>query len=71
MAIRMTVDEALRPMTMACANCGGQMKVYPCPIPEGTGVCPNCSPNWLDSFATYMMNQEREKRGLAPLNNKQ
>ncbi len=60
----MTIDEALRPTDMHCAWCGGMMKVYPCPIPEGTGVCPKCSPNWLGSFATFMMNQERTKRGL-------
>ncbi len=61
---RMTLDEALRPLEMTCIKCNGKMKVYPCPIPEGTGVCPNCSPNWLDSFAKFMMNEERKRRGL-------
>lgn len=28
-------------------------------------VCPNCSPSWLGSFATFLMNQERIKRGLS------
>ena len=62
-----TIDDTLRPIEMTCAKCGGTMKVYPCPIPEGTGVCPTCSPIWLDSFATYMMNQERSRRGLAAI----
>ena len=62
---RITLDEALRPTEMTCVECGATMSVYPCPIPEGTGVCPNCSPNWLDSFAEFMMNQERTHRGLA------
>ncbi len=62
--IRMTLDDALRPHEMNCGKCGGKMKVYPCPIPEGTGVCPTCSPNWLGSFAQFMMNQERLRRGL-------
>lgn len=61
-----TLDQALRPMEMTCAKCGGRMKVYPCPIPEGTGYCPNCSPTWLESFAIFMMNSERSKRGLEP-----
>ncbi len=61
---KMTLDEALRPMTMTCGVCGDDMKAYPCPIPEGTGVCPTCSPNWLDSFAKFMMNEERQRRGL-------
>lgn len=65
---RMTLDEALRPMTMTCCKCGGDMKAYPCPIPEGTGVCPTCSPSWLESFATFMMNEERQRRGLESLN---
>ena len=60
----MTLDEALRPMEMTCMNCGSKMTAYPCPIPTGTGVCPNCSPNWLGSFAKFLMNSEREKRGL-------
>ncbi len=63
----MTLDEALSPMKITCAKCGGEMTVYPCPIPEGTGVCPNCSPAWLNSFAQYLMNQERIKRGLSKL----
>jgi len=37
---KMTLDEALRPLEMTCIKCKGQMKVYPYPIPEGTGVCP-------------------------------
>jgi formylmethanofuran dehydrogenase subunit E len=53
---RPTLDETLRPIKMTCSKCGGEMTVYPCPIPEGTGVCPNCSPKWLDSFAQYLMN---------------
>ena len=65
--VTLTIDEALRPTTMTCSNCGGQMTVYPCPIPEGMGYCPNCSPAWLKSFAIFMMNQERSKRGLKPL----
>ena len=61
----MTLDEALKPMSMECGNCGGELIVYPCPIPEGTGYCSNCSPAWLKDFAIYMMNEERIKRGLA------
>ena len=63
----MTLDEALRPMKMTCGKCDGELIVYPCPIPEGTGYCPNCSPAWLKDFATYMMNEERTKRGLTKL----
>jgi len=62
--MRMNLDDALRPTTMTCAKCGEEMKVYPCPMPEGTGVCPECSPLWLDSFAMFMMNEERMRRGL-------
>ena len=61
----MTLDEALRPMKMTCVNCGGELTVYPAPIPEGTGFCPACSPAWLEDFARYMMNEERAKRGLS------
>ena len=67
MAIMLTLDEALSPSEMGCAVCGGRMKVYPCPLPKGTGVCPTCSPAWLESFATYQMNEERVRRGLARL----
>ena len=63
----MTLDEALRPMKMTCGKCRGQMTVYPCPLPEGTGFCPVCSPAWLGDFAEWLMNQERVKRGLEPI----
>mgnify|MGYP001585157819 CR=1 FL=1 len=62
--ISMTVDEALRPGKMTCIKCGGELKVFPCPIPQGIGFCHTCSPAWLESFATYLMNQERKGRGL-------
>uniref|UniRef100_A0A6M3LE94 Uncharacterized protein n=1 Tax=viral metagenome TaxID=1070528 RepID=A0A6M3LE94_9ZZZZ len=62
--INLTIDEGLRPIKMTCARCGVEMTVYPCPIPKGTGVCPNCSPSWLESFAIFLMNQERQKRNL-------
>ena len=62
--LTMTLDEALRPTKMICGKCGGELRVYPCPLPEGTGFCANCSPNWLESFAIHLMNQERIKRGL-------
>ena len=69
MAMKMlTLDEALRPVGMGCAKCGGRMVVYPCPIPEGTGYCPTCSPPWVKPFAEWLMNQERTKRGLSLLN---
>jgi len=64
---RMTLDEALRPMKMTCGKCGEELTVYPCPIPEGTGFCPKCSPAWLKSFATFLMNEERVSRGLNKL----
>jgi len=64
MKVNMTLDEALRPATITCGECGGELKVYPCPIPEGTGYCAKCSPNWLESFARFMMNNERSRRGL-------
>ena len=67
MTCKMTLDEAIRPMKMTCATCGAEMTVYPCPIPEGTGYCPNCSPTWLESFAKFMMNQERTRRGLVKI----
>ena len=65
--IGMTIDEALRPTTMKCCKCGGILEVYPCPIPEGTGYCAICSPHWLKDFAEWLTDQERIKRGLAPL----
>ena len=65
--MRMNLDDALRPMTMTCAMCGKEMIVYPCPLPEGTGVCPECSPSWLESFAKFMMNEERTRRRLATI----
>ena len=60
----MTLDEALRPMTIICGKCNGELIVYPCPIPEGIGYCAKCSPAWLKDFAEYMMNEERKRRGL-------
>ena len=63
---RMTLDEALRPLEMTCGKCGGQMTVYP-DSKTGIGFCPACSPSWLESFATFCMNEERTKRGLAKL----
>lgn len=65
--VALTLDEALQPMSMGCAKCGGQMVVYPCHLPKGTGYCPNCSPIWLKGFATWQMNQERTGRGLNTL----
>ena len=62
-----TLDEALSPMKFTCGNCGGELIAYPCPIPEGTGYCPKCSPAWFKDYAIYLMNEERTKRGLAPL----
>jgi len=59
-----TLDEALRPIAMTCGNCGGELTMYPAPIPEGIGYCPCTSPVWLKDFATYLMNEERIKRGL-------
>ena len=67
MRLTMALDEALRPMTVECGNCGGKLIVYPAPIPKGTGFCSNCSPAWLESFAQYMMNAERTKRGLSAI----
>jgi len=64
---RMTLDDALRPMKMECGKCGGELTVYPAPIPEGTGFCSTCSPVWLRDFARFMMNQERSRRGLNPI----
>ena len=62
-----TLDETLSPKKFTCGNCGGELIVYPAPIPEGTGYCSSCSPSWLKDFAIYLMNEERAKRGLAPL----
>ena len=67
MATKLTLDEALTPTEMTCGECGGQMKAYPCPIPKGIGFCPNCSPSWHESFAVYLMNQERIKHGFKEL----
>lgn len=63
----MTLDQALRPLEMTCGECHGRMIAYPAPIPKGIGYCPNCSPTWLQSFAIFLMNQERIKRGLQPI----
>lgn len=65
--LRLTVDEALRPMAMTCGKCRGELIVYPAPVPGGTGFCSNCSPNWLQSFAIFLTNQERLSRGLTEL----
>ena len=62
-----TLDEILRPHEMTCGHCRTTMQVYPCPLPEGTGYCPNCSPSWLKEFAQFMMNEERVKRGLVAI----
>ena len=67
MPINMTLDEALTPIKMTCGKCSGELTVYPCPIPEGIGYCPNCSPAWLESFAKHLMNQERVKHNFATL----
>ena len=67
MKSKMTIDEVLRPMSMACGKCGGKLTVYPAPIPKGTGFCPHCSPKWLEDFAQYLTNGERTKRGLLPI----
>lgn len=65
---RPTLDEVLRPMKMTCANCGGEMTAYPCPTSEGgIGYCSCTSPAWLESFAQYLMNEERKKHGLEPI----
>jgi hypothetical protein len=64
---RPTLDSILRPLKMTCANCKGEMTVYPYPNPTGTGYCPNCSPAWLQSFVKFGMNQERIKHGLEPI----
>ncbi len=63
---RMTLDEALRPLEMHCGDCGSDMVVYP-DERTGTGVCPKCSPVWLDSFARFVMNQMRQRHGLEPI----
>jgi hypothetical protein len=62
----MSLDEALRPMEMTCADCGGKMTAYP---DEGTGkgYCPNCSPAWLKPFAIFSMNQMRIKHELGEI----
>ena len=63
----MTLDEALRPTIMTCDKCEGELTVYPAPIPTGTGFCHTCSPAWLQSFALFLTNQERDKHGLKRL----
>ncbi len=65
--VTFTLDKALQPREMTCITCRGKMTVYPCPIPTGTGFCPTCSPAWLESFAKFMMNEERKKRNLKPV----
>lgn len=67
-SLPITLDEALRPMKMTCGQCGSkEFTAYPCPRPEGTGYCPNCSPKWLKSFAIYSMNEYRKEKGLTPV----
>jgi len=63
----LTLNEALRPIEMTCGKCGGRMVVYP-DSNNGKGFCPNCSQAWLESFARFVMNEERTKRGLQPIN---
>ena len=68
---RPTLDEALRPMTMTCGTCGGNLVCYPKKWSgqeeQSVNYCANCSPAWLESFAKFMMNEERTRRGLAKL----
>jgi len=71
MKANITLDEALRPMEITCGECRGKMEVYPCPMPEGIGFCPHCSPAWLKSFAIFLMNQERAKNNLAGIPKKE
>ena len=64
--MKATLNDTLRPIKMTCAKCSGEMTVYPNES-TGTGVCKNCSPAWLDSFARFQMNQMRTKHGLTEL----
>jgi len=64
--MRATLDDTLRPIKMTCVNCSSEMTVYPNES-KGTGVCPKCSPAWLDSFSRFQMNQMRIKHGLTEL----
>ncbi len=64
--MKASLDDTFRPIKMTCAGCSGEMTVYPNES-NGTGVCPECSPVWLDSFAKFQMNQMREKHGLLTL----
>ena len=67
MKINNSLDEALKPTEMNCIKCQSKMKVYPYPIPIGTGFCPNCSPKWLEDFLIFSTNNLRKERGLEPL----
>ena len=62
-ANRMTIDEALQPMTMTCSKCSGELVVYP-DEHTGIGFCSHCSPAWLGDFARFCMNEMRVKHGL-------
>ena len=66
-----TLDEALRPMTMTCGTCGGDLVCYPKEWSgqeeQSVNYCDNCSPAWLKSFGEYLMDTYRQEHGLEPI----
>lgn len=50
----------MAPLTgVTCAKCGrDDCTIYPFPLPEGTMVCPSCSPGWLRDFLEFCMREE-------------
>lgn len=59
---RLTLDEALRPIEATCGKCGGPASIYP----KGL-ACPACSGPEVVGFFAFLLDVEREERGLAPL----
>ena len=44
----------VEPMKMKCANCGGEILVYPYPYPTGIGICKACTPESSIDFIKRM-----------------
>ena len=54
-----TLQEVLTPFKLRCARCGGEAIAYPYPWPEGSVLCPACSPAWLQSFLAFASDPAR------------
>lgn len=57
-----TLAQVFEPVCARCAKCGGEMTIYPVPMPKGTAVCAVCSPPWLGVWlAEWTRNELRQR----------